>query len=355
MKIGIITDTHYGTRSDNSIFYEYQKKSNEYFFSKFDEAGIKHVIHLGDMTDRRKYLNYVTGKRLQDDLLTPLSKYESHIIAGNHDVYYKNTNDINSLDALVDKNQHNTYTIATEIEIEGNKILLVPWINTENYDESIETIKNSKALICLGHLEIIGFELMMGIKSEHGLDFDVFKKFDIVGSGHFHHRSHYKPVHYVGAAYEFTWSDHTAKRGVSILDTDTMEFEFIQNPYSIFNAVFYDDSKGTEDIQKQIDNIDSQKLKDSYVKIFVNHKNLPYSFDMLLDKIYDAEPCDIKIQDNTIMETDETIEADIKMLNTNDFMKEYVETLNLNDGIKKDVNQLMADLYKEAVDLENME
>ena len=357
-KIGLICDTHYGIRSDNSIFYDYQKKSNDFFFRKFEEAGVDTVIHLGDLLDRRKFLNYVTESRLQEDFLKPLSqRWDSHIICGNHDVYYRNTNKINSLDAVVDKTQHTVYTTPTEIEIAGTKILLLPWINTENYEDSIKIIKETTAEICLGHLEIAGFEMLSGIKSTHGLDYSHFKKFDLVGSGHFHHRSHYEPIHYLGAANSFNWGDAQEPRGVSILDLETRSFSFIENPYNIFNTYIYnDEGKTQEQMLSELSNINYERYTDSYVKVVVDKKKYPYVFDKVVDSIYEAKPSDVKILDNTILfEDEETVDESTMVRNTTEYMLDYVATLGLEKKVETDVQSLMRELHTEATNLENVE
>jgi len=356
-KIGIITDTHYGIRSDNSIFYEYMKKSNEFFFKKFKEAGVDTIIHAGDLLDRRKFLNYITENRLQKDMLTPLSEYDSHIICGNHDVYYRNTNDINSLEAVVDKTEHSVYKSTTEIEIHGTKILLVPWINNSNYDETLEAIKKTKAEICIGHLEIAGFEMLSGIKCTHGLDYSHFKKFDLVCSGHFHHRSFYDPIQYLGAAYSFNWGDAQEPRGVSILDLETRTLEFIENPYNIFNTyTYHDKDKKQDEMMNIIDKQDYSRYTDTYVKVVVNSKEYPYLFDKLIDNMYEVKPTDIKIIDNSILfDDDDMIDENMKPQDTTEYMYEYIDGLGLNKEAEKNVKALMGELYKEAVSLENVE
>lgn len=353
MKVAIWCDTHYGIRNDNHVFYEYQKKSNEYFFGKLDQLGVKTSIHLGDLTDRRKYLNYVTGQRVKQDLLDPLGSYDSHIICGNHDVYYKNTNAVNSLEALVDQH-HKTYIDPTEIDIGGYKICLLPWINADNIEASTKLIRNTKAEICLGHLEISGFEMHTGAVCDHGLEYSLFEKFDVVGSGHFHHRSSYGPVHYLGAAYEFTWSDFNDARGISVLDLETRTFEFIRNPYSIFNVYRYDDVHALEQIEKDLESGDFSRFKDNYVKILVENKEKPYTFDQILDKIYEVGPVDLKISDNMNYLVDDLEDVE-EMENTTDLMNKYVDGLGLDKGKTKSVKGLMNELYQEAISLENIE
>jgi len=102
-KIALITDTHYGIRNDNQVFLDKNKKFfDNFFFKEIDAQGIKHVIHLGDLVDRRKFINFNTARHLRKDFIEPLIKrnIDYHQILGNHDVYYKNTNDVNARRAL---------------------------------------------------------------------------------------------------------------------------------------------------------------------------------------------------------------------------------------------------------------
>lgn len=354
MKIGFITDTHYGVRNDNHVFYEYQEKSNEYYFNKFDEYGVEVIIHPGDLMDRRKYLNFVTAKELEKSLLDRLKKRETHIICGNHDVYYKNTNDINSLAIVLGKYDFNVYTEPQEIEVGDTKILLLPWINSSNQEKSIQMIKDSRASICVGHLEIAGFEMHTGSKCEHGLEYSLFEKFDLVISGHFHHKSHYGPVHYIGAAYEFTWADHNDPRGVTILDTETMGLTFIENPYTLFKVYRYDDVNQMESIQKDLETNDFSKYKNSYVKVLVEHKEHPYTFDMILDALHDAGPSNLKIAENLNYLVDDMDEID-EVEDTTEIMNKYIDALSLEKNKSKKVKNLMYELYQEAISLENVE
>lgn len=100
MKVAVITDTHWGARNDHQAFAQYFIKFyDEVFFPKIDELGIKHVLHLGDLTDRRKYINFVTAKNFETHFMKPLYDrgIRLDVVAGNHDTFYKNTNEINSL------------------------------------------------------------------------------------------------------------------------------------------------------------------------------------------------------------------------------------------------------------------
>ena len=104
MNIAIITDTHFGARNDNINFSEYfYKFYDEQFFPYLKEHNIKHCIHLGDIMDRRKYVSYRTAKEFREKFIRPFIDLgiELHVLVGNHDTYFKNTNDVNSVVELI--------------------------------------------------------------------------------------------------------------------------------------------------------------------------------------------------------------------------------------------------------------
>ena len=85
-------------------------------------------------------------------------------------------------------------------------ILLVPWINKENEDETFKRLKNQESC-SMGHLELNGFRIHRGYMMEHGMDATPFDKFEKVYSGHYHTRSDQEPVYYLGNPYEMFWND----------------------------------------------------------------------------------------------------------------------------------------------------
>ena len=102
MKIAIIADTHLGARNDNPHYSKYfYKFYDELFFPYLEQNDIKDVIHLGDVLDRRKFVNFKTLSDFNNKIVRRLEKYNVDIIVGNHDTYYKNTNSINSMQQLI--------------------------------------------------------------------------------------------------------------------------------------------------------------------------------------------------------------------------------------------------------------
>lgn len=339
-KIAVLGDTHIDCRNSSLLFSQYQEKFyNDIFFPEIDKRNIKTIVQLGDVFDRRKYVNFVTLGRSKYFLFDKLNNYDTHIIVGNHDIPYRNSLEHNSPSLLLQEYPNiKVYSEATETHIG----LLLPWICQSNIDHTLNMIKQSTSRICYGHLEIEGFEMYKGTKCDNGFKPDLFKKFDKVLSGHFHHKSDNKGIFYLGSPYQLTWSDCGDVRGFHIFDTETEELEFIENPYEMFHKIYYNDE--TNDIF----NIDLNKYQDAYVKIIVVNKQNPYGFDSFITNLYNAD-----IHDLTIVEQSEDIEvSDVSVNEAEDtltILSNYIDQLSINAD-KKQLVTLMRTLYNEAME-----
>ena len=350
-KIAIINDTHFGIRGDSKIFLDHQERFFlEVFFPYLDEHDIRIVLDLGDTFDRRKYINYVTLKRAKDFFFDKMAKrgIEYHAVVGNHSVYYTNTNEVNSMSLLLKEysNFHFYEHEPKELTFGSTCVMMVPWITKDNSEVCIKAIQESNANILAGHFEIKGFEMMRGQLCDHGLEKDIFTNFEAVYSGHFHHPSEYGNIKYLGAQYEMTWSDYDGKRGFRVLDTETRNLEWIENPYRVFYKIEYDDAGMTID---DIVNIDTSMMKDTYIKVIVKNRENAYLYDLFLTKLADSGAADVKsVEDSLNLESAGVDDILDETKDTKDILNGYVDTLETKiskDKIKKVVNEL----YMEAM------
>jgi DNA repair exonuclease SbcCD nuclease subunit len=349
MKVAIITDQHFGARNDSVAFLDfYQEFYDNTFFPALDTAGIDSVLILGDTFDRRKYVNFYSLDRAKKMFFDKLEErgIKLFMIAGNHDTYFKNTNEVNSPELLLAEYTNiSLVNLAMDITVGETPICFVPWICPENYDSSLQTINESKAEICVGHFEIAGFAMYRGMESHEGLSKDLFKKFDMVFSGHYHHRSDDGHIYYLGNPYELTWQDYNDPRGFHLFDLETRELEFIRNPNTMFERTEYDDSLVDPSVQSY------EHLKNKYVKVVVVNKNDLYKFDKFITKVYDSNPYEVKIIEDFSEYSEGEIDSDINLEDTLDVLSTYVESIE-TDYDKEKIKTFMKSLYTEAINLE---
>ena len=351
MKVALVTDTHFGARSDSLAFDKYFARFyDEFFFPYLEEHNIKTICHLGDIFDRRKYINFNTLKSCKRYFFGKAAELgiEIHMIPGNHDTYFKNTNDVNSPNLLLGEYDNIIlYEEPTEIMLDRHKVLYLPWICGENYDRTMAKIKESDAKTCFGHFEFAGYYLLPGMPNLHGMDTDSFSDFDLVVSGHFHHRHSRGNVTYMGNPYEITWSDYKDPRGFALFDTIKGDLEYINNPFRIFHKVYYDDSdfEGSN----AISNFDFDSVSGGSVKLIVTKKTDFSKFDHFVDKLYTCNLIDLKIIEDFSEFEDEALGEDIDLEDTMTLLKEYVDVVE-TDLDKQRIKNLLQSLYVEAQD-----
>ena len=345
MKVAIISDTHYGFKKGSKQFHDYfELFYKNVFFPTLEKEGITTVIHMGDTFDSRKAIDYQSLEWAKRVVFDPLSKYKVHMLVGNHDTYYKNTNSINSPELLLEDYKNiSTYSSATEVTIGGLDILFVPWINEENECQSLELIKNTTCNCAMGHLELTGFRVNRQIVMDHGRESELYSKFTKVFSGHYHTRSDDGRIYYLGNPYEMFWSDAGDRRGFTIFDTETLEHTSIDNPYTMFHLLTYDDDSASL--------FNATEYQNKIVKVVVKNKNRPKEFDKFLDKLYKSGAQEVKIVENfQIIRDDENCDVDDDE-NTINILNRYIDDseINLDKTVIKGIFQ---NLYREAYEVE---
>jgi len=349
LKVAIITDQHFGARNDSLLFLDfYQKFYDNIFFPTIDAASIDTVLILGDTFDRRKYVNFYSLQRAKEMFFDKLAErnIRVHMLAGNHDTYYKNTNEVNSPDLLlVEYGNIDIISKPETIVVGGTPICMMPWICADNYQESIDHMTNTNAEICMGHFEIAGFAMHRGMESHEGLSKQIFDKFDLVFSGHYHHRSSNRHIHYLGNPYELTWQDYNDPRGFHLFDLDTRGLDFISNPYTMFSRIEYDDK------EREIVDLAALDLKEKYVKLVVVNKTDFYKFDKFIQALYNKGCHEIKIVEDLSEFEDGEVGEEINLEDTLSVLSNYIESIE-TDVDKEQIKTFMRTLYTEAVNIE---
>ena len=346
MKIAVITDQHLDGRKGSLPFWNFfQKFYDEIFFPTLEREGITTVLDLGDTFDNRKSLDFNTFARIKEHYFDRLRKYDVYMILGNHTTYYKNSSHINSPELLLEQYDNiRIFSEPYECSFGSKNFLLLPWINSANSEISDKFLETSNADICCGHLEIDGFEVTPGMKFDHGgLEASVFKKYDRVWSGHFHHRSKRGNVQYLGNPYQMFWNDYKDQRGFHIYDTEKDKLRYIKNPFEIFQKVYYND------VENDYSNFNTDLYKDSFVKVIVEEKRSYTKFEDFLEKLYRTGVHDVKIVE-TLVDTEAVDDVDLDVKDTLTLLSEYIDEIDLSVD-KTDLKKLMQSLYIESCEV----
>lgn len=348
MKIAIINDTHSGARGENPhVDAHFFRFWDGVFFPYLKEHGITTVFHLGDVVDRRKYINFKTLHTWRTKFFEPLKEYDVHILLGNHDIFHKNTSEVNAIDEILG-HYHNVtiYRDARDLTIDGLTVAMIPWINEENEERTKEFLTTTRATIAFGHLEIAGFEMDKGYIAQEGLSKDLFRRFAQVYTGHFHHRSNDGHIFYLGNQYQITWVDYDDPRGFHVFDTDTQTIEFIENPHILFHKIVYNDEIHTQEYWKTFD---FTRYKNTYVKVVVENKKNPYLFDITMETLQKQNPIDVMIVEDF---TDPNANTDPALINQSEdivtILSNYIDTQKFEVPTDR-LKTIMKDLYFEAL------
>ena len=343
MKVCLIADLHFGVRKNSEIFLASQVRFiEEQFVPYLKEHGIKEVFLLGDLFDNRSSTNTKVMNSVYDLFDHKLTDFNIHVLIGNHDCYFNSTVEINSLKFLEKLPNVHLVEKITVMEVGDKKVVMVPWvIDTLSFVREFSQVENCD--LCFGHFNITGFHFNKVKRSDDGIQGKLFSKFKKVFSGHFHIRSSQKipgsEIIYIGSPYQLTRNDIDENRGFVILDTETLEYQHIDNTVSLkYIKVKYPEK------------VTSSKIKNNIIDVYVDYDENynEEKVDKYVKKIEEMGPV---ITPNIFVENNSSLNSDIDLENYKfgsmlDLMREYVDGQDI--GNKEEINQLLIELYNES-------
>lgn len=337
MKIGFIGDTHIGARGGNPHVRQFiANYFRNYLFPKFKELGISHYIQTGDITDKRSSISSFDMDYILSDFI-PLhieNGITGDVLTGNHDIALRDSNRISWADIIsrLSEGFIESYQSPKDISIglepgQDVKICMLPWINSENYEETLKHIDASDATLAVGHLELSGFPMYRNsICDESPFELSNLNKFEKVISGHFHTASTAGNVQYLGTPYHLTWQDFPDARGFYVYDTVTKEFEFFQNPehLTLFKVFEYSWEACDSDAALQV-KIKEPKyleeefgLKGSIVKVIVKDRGNAKHYADFCNALRRCDLIDYNVIDHTETASIAASEADEGQIRSDD-------------------------------------
>ena len=337
--IALITDTHFGCRKGSQIFHNYfQEFYENTFFPELDRRSITTVVHLGDIFDVRKGIDYWSLDWSKTHFFDPLRErgIQLHIIVGNHDIFYRNSLSINAPRLnLAEYDNIITYDRPQTATIQDRLYYMVPWICDGNAEEFVAELESTSADVCFGHLELAGFYANKDYKCDHGTDPKVFDKFDRVFSGHFHKKSTKGNITYLGNSYQMYWNDEGETRGFHIFNPETKKIKQIRNPKSMFHKFFV----------KEHTDIDYAQYKNTFIKLIIEDQLTPVQISNIVDRFYEQSCHDVKVIESVNIDIDDDVEVEAE--DTLTTLTNYVNSMD--DSVnKQNLIGIFKSLYVEA-------
>lgn len=351
----IISDTHFGARS-NSVEWitEMMNWFNDDFIPKvkkeYKTGDI--LIHCGDVFDNRQSVNLLVLHKAIN-LFEELSKIfvdGIYVIAGNHDVMRKTSNEISSLDSIKYIPNVNVIKDPLLVKIQEKRVLFMPWRASDK--EERECIKENSSegldyLFCHTNIRSLNFNKYTEV--DEGLSISEFVDFKRVYAGHIHWSQKKKNITMIGNPYQMTRSDSGNKKGWFILDFKTNKEEFFENKYSPKFVKIY----LSEYLDKSIKDLKEECLNNR-VDLYVPSSYLmKYDITKIIEilskitKRLDVIPFEGDVEANKTVEIQGTF-------NIFGLCKEYVKKMpTLDDRLKEKTVKKINSLYYSVLDKEN--
>jgi DNA repair exonuclease SbcCD nuclease subunit len=241
-KITLVGDLHLGIRNNSVEWMNIQRDFLlDFLLTKVDEDFDENrdiLILEGDIFHSRESINV----RIQNeafDIFKKLSKKFKrgiYIIIGNHDVYYKDKNEIHSLKSLSYLADNIHVFESPEILTINNShnFLMLPWIEDMSVlSNKVNDYRNlCQYIIC--HADIKGLKFNKWTHVEHGIEIDALNTYKRVYGGHIHHRQERDNILYTGTPYQMDRGDIGNVKGFYQLEVDSpvLVEKFIENTQS---------------------------------------------------------------------------------------------------------------------------
>ena len=187
-------------------------------------------IMLGDLFDNRSAVPILVQNKVEQLILDLSNIIPVHLIVGNHDLWNKGDNSINLPKLFRFIPNVYIYEETTNIEIDGKKLVLMPWI--ENRSDMIESIKNNPGDYLFCHSDLNGCRMHLSSiahRNKDKIEVTEFSGYKRVFSGHIHIRQVHENFEFIGAPYQMDRNDYDDKKGLTILDLESGKTKFIEN------------------------------------------------------------------------------------------------------------------------------
>jgi len=353
-RVWFLTDTHLGVRNSSNEWIDVMR---QYFFNWFIPLVKENyqpgdvLIHLGDVYDSRQSIN-IKVLNLGISVFESLSeifKDGIYVIAGNHDLWGKTSNEINSLKSIKWIPNVNILEEPETLILGDKKFLMMPWRKDhETEEEFLDSSQPHDYLCC--HADIRGLKFNKYVTVDNGADSKKFNKFTRVYSGHIHYSQVVNNIHMLGSPYELTRSDMGNPKSVTLLDLKSGEqLKFINDFSPKFKKFYFD-----QILEMTIDQLEPE-FRNNFVDVMIDPKMaLKAPLNILTDSISTQRKLGFHPYDpnqaNTL--SSQIYDTDGRQFSVMDFVKEYVKGMDQDSETKEKLVSSLEKLYKITVEKE---
>lgn len=340
-KICCVSDIHIGVHQNSALWHEITIDWAKWLAKELKDKNIHDIMICGDLFHYRDEIA-VNTIQVATEVLNIWRDFNIGILIGNHDSYYKDKVDVNSLSILSGWNNITIFDTVTTLQCFGRELTFCPW-GTEVYE-----IPDTSDIV-FGHFEIQSFKLNAFKVCDHGLNTDdLLAKGRLVLTGHFHTREERKyetgDIVYLGNPFQMDFGDVGQSKGYYILDIENSKYEFNENKIS------------PKHIKLTLSNlVKTGKLTDSTKKLingnivrFIIDRNIsPDEVDIVLRKFTSLNPVSLNVDyainfDKFGLSNEQ--EYDLSGVDIPTAIEEFVNVLDIDD--KNKVIDYTLDLYR---------
>ena len=327
--ICVVSDLHLGCHCDSEHWHEITLTWGRWLKKELEYHNIDNIIMCGDFFDNRTEIGVKTIS-VAGELMDILREFDITMITGNHDLFYKNRNDVNSISIFEGRTNITIINDLTIDKIGDKQIMYIPW--------GSDISKAPNADIIFGHLEINGFKMMPGRIAEGVTPpTDLTALAPLVFSGHFHLREARKyknsEIIYVGSPYQINWGEATNNPGYYIVDIDKSSYTFHENIIS------------PRHIKMSTKHLKLNKISGNIIKVEIDATIGEDKIEEIKSKVFSTNPLEVQFD---ILRTEPTLEGTVVYSDTVDITKvmlDFVDKLEVAE-FKKEVKDKLIELYK---------
>jgi DNA repair exonuclease SbcCD nuclease subunit len=341
-QICCISDIHVGVHQNSNQWHDITLNWATWLREELRAKNIKDIVISGDFFHYRDEIA-VNTIHFATQVLSLWKDFNIIMVVGNHDAYYKDRCDVNSLSILDGWSNITVISALTTSDIFGKTVTFCPW--------GCDIDDMPKSDVVFGHFEIQNFKqnsfkiCSTGIRSA-----DLLQKCGLIISGHFHIRDEriYDAgrILYLGNPFQMDFGDIDSDKGYYILDFNTLQYEFTENTLSPRHKKIYLSElvrQGT--ITEKV----KQEFSNNFIKFIVDKNVSPDEIDIILQKFYTLNPLSINVDyaaNFNKYKLDESIIHDFSGIDVEVAIKEFVNLIDMKN--KKEVIDYTIDLYRKC-------